>query len=267
MDRLNKYMELGINKTNKPYIKTFISAILSGIFISFASLTMMIVSANINNISLSRLLSAIVFPIGLILVVMFKTELFTGNILLIIPTIDKKITIKKLLINLIIVYLGNYIGTLIIALLVTNTPIINNFKDNIYIIASNKLSLTTTHAFTLGIMCNILVVSAIYLSTTAKDDKSKIILAYLPVFIFVIMGLEHSIANMYHLNVAYLTKLTNTYTGTIDISNITISNIFKLNLIPVTLGNIIGGLLISLSIYYLEKSTNSNTKDIQYIGD
>lgn len=257
MNRLNTYIDLGISKINRPYSKVLISAILSGVFLSFASIAMMILSSHKTNPSIAKLLSGLVFPIGLILIIMFKTELFTGNILLIIPLIDKKIKLKQMLINLLLVYLGNYLGTLLIALLITYTPLATTYQDTIFKIASNKLIIPFQEALTLGIMCNILVVSAVYLSTTSKDDTSKIILAYLPIFIFVVIGLEHSVANMYHLNISYLLKILKVLPSKTNIDIITLQNIFTKNLLPVTLGNIIGGLLISLSIYYLNKN-NSN---------
>ena len=242
MDRLNNYMEIGVNKVGNTYLRTFISAILSGIFISFASIASIVVSSNITNLSISRLLSGIVFPVGLILVVMFKAELFTGNILLIMPYLDKKITLKQMLRNLILVYFGNLVGSIVITFLSFYSPISIIFAESILKISNTKMSLSFIEGFSLGVMCNILVTSAVFLASTTKDEKAKITLAYFPIFLFIIMGLEHSVANMYYLSIGYLLS-----------DNISINSIFINNLLPVTLGNIIGGIIIGCSTYYLSR--------------
>ena len=177
---INNYLLTAKNKLENKTIKTLILSIYAGIFIAIAGLLSTIVSLTIYNYSISKILSGIVFPIGLILVILFKTELFTGNSLLIIPLLEKKTTIKKVLKNWIIVYLGNLIGILIITFLVYNTPLKDKISESLINIANTKLSYTFIEAMILGILCNFLVTSAVYLSTLAKTITEKIIVIFIP---------------------------------------------------------------------------------------
>ena len=123
---ISNYIEVAKGKINNKPIKTFILAIYAGIFIALAGILSTIVSLSITSYSVSKILSALVFPIGLILVIIFKTELFTGNSLLVIPLLNKDIKLKQLLKNWLTVYLGNLCGALIISLLI----IMNEWKYN-----------------------------------------------------------------------------------------------------------------------------------------
>ena len=246
---INNYLLTAKNKLENKTIKTLILSIYAGIFIAIAGLLSTIVSLTIYNYSISKILSGIVFPIGLILVILFKTELFTGNSLLIIPLLEKKTTIKKVLKNWIIVYLGNLIGILIITFLVYNTPLKDKISESLINIANTKLSYTFIEAMILGILCNFLVTSAVYLSTLAKTITEKIIVIFIPIFTFIVLSLEHSIANMYYLSFGYL--LDNT---------ITIKEILLNNLLPVNLGNIIGGLFLGISLSYLKEKNKLEQK-------
>lgn len=226
---------------NKP-LKTFVLAVLAGIFISLASLLSVVVSKSIDSYSVSKILSALVFPIGLILVILMKTELFTGNSLLVIPLLNKQIKIKQLLKNWLIVYFGNLCGSLIITLLVINTPLKEVISASFIKIANTKISLSISSAIILGVLCNFLVCLAVFLSSNAKNITEKILVIILPIFTFIALSFEHSVANMSYLSFGYL--LDNT---------ISIGNILLKNLLPVTIGNIIGGSLLGLIIYYLRK--------------
>ena len=110
---INNYLEIAKGKVNNKFIKTFLLAIYAGMFISLAGLLSTVVSLKITNYSVAKILSGLVFPIGLILVILFKTELFTGNSLLIIPVLNKDIKLKQLLRNWLIVYIGNFLGALL----------------------------------------------------------------------------------------------------------------------------------------------------------
>ena len=239
---IDAYLNTAKSKiANKP-LKTFILAILAGIFISLASILSVVVSSSINNYSVSKLLSALVFPVGLILVILMKTELFTGNSLLVIPIINKDIKCKELLKNWLIVYLGNLFGALLISLLIINTPLKEIISTSFIKITNTKISLNITSAIILGILCNFLVCLAVFLSSNAKTITEKIIVIFLPIFTFVALSFEHSVANMSYLSLGYLLD-----------NSIKISSVLLKNLIPVTIGNIIGGSLLAIIIYYLRK--------------
>ncbi len=239
---IDNYLNTARGKINNKSLKTFVLAIYAGIFIALAGVLSTVASLSIDNYSVAKLLSGLVFPIGLILVIFMKTELFTGNSLLVIPLLKKEIKIGQLLKNWLIVYLGNICGALIISILIICTPLKEVLSTKMISIANTKVSFSFLEAITLGILCNFLVCLAVYLSSNAKSTVEKIIVIFLPIFTFVALSFEHSVANMSYLSLGYLLD-----------HNITIVKILLNNLLPVTLGNIIGGGLLGLSIWYLRK--------------
>lgn len=240
MEELNNYIEIGMNKIKNKVFKTFILSIMAGFLIAFAGYASTLVSFSINNFSVSKLLSALIFPMGLILVILLKTELFTGNSLLIIPLVNKKISLKSLLFNWLLVYIGNFIGSILLSLLIykseslTNEALINTFIS----IANKKISYNFINLLILGSLCNILVCTAVFLGVTSKNIVDKIFVIFIPIFLFVLLGFEHSVANMFYLSMASL------------FGKLNFINLIIYNLLPVTLGNIIGGILIGLIFNY-----------------
>lgn len=240
MEELNDYINVGVGKTKNKSLKTIILSIMAGFLIALAGYASTVVSFSVNNFSLSKCLSALIFPMGLILVILLKTELFTGNSLLVIPLVNKKINIKSLLINWLLVYIGNFIGSIILSLLIyksgslTNEALINAFIN----IANKKISYNFMNLIILGTLCNMLVCTAVFLGVTHKNTLEKIFVIFIPIFLFVLLGFEHSVANMFYLSIGALL-------GKINFINLLIHN-----LLPVTLGNIIGGILIGLIFNY-----------------
>ncbi len=240
MEELNDYINVGVGKTKNKPLKTIILSIMAGFLIALAGYASTVVSFSVNNFSLSKCLSALIFPMGLILVILLKTELFTGNSLLVIPLVNKKINIKSLLINWLLVYIGNFIGSIILSLLIyksgslTNEALINAFIN----IANKKISYNFMNLIILGTLCNMLVCTAVFLGVTHKNALEKIFVIFIPIFLFVLLGFEHSVANMFYLSIGALL-------GKINFTNLLIHN-----LLPVTLGNIIGGILIGLIFNY-----------------
>jgi len=253
MNNLDNYIEIAKGKVNNKFWKTFILSIMAGIFIALAGSISLVASYSIKNVSVARIISATLFPIGLILVVLGKTELFTGNNLLMIGVYDKKICFKNVLKNWVICFIGNLIGALIVTfcLYITKQYELggNSLGLKMINIAEAKISLSFINALILGIFCNFLVCLAVWLSTTVKDIIAKIFVIFIPIFTFVILGFEHSIANMYYLSNGLLIENI-LKTG----ADLTITNSLLNNLLPVTIGNIIGGaLLFSLYIFYINK--------------
>jgi formate/nitrite transporter len=240
MEELNDYINVGVGKTKNKPLKTIILSIMAGFLIALAGYASTVVSFSVNNFSLSKCLSALIFPMGLILVILLKTELFTGNSLLVIPLVNKKINIKSLFINWLLVYIGNFIGSVILSLLIyksgslTNEALINAFIN----IANKKISYNFMNLIILGTLCNMLVCTAVFLGVTHKNTLEKIFVIFIPIFLFVLLGFEHSVANMFYLSIGALL-------GKINFINLLINN-----LLPVTLGNIIGGILIGLIFNY-----------------
>jgi formate/nitrite transporter len=191
---------------------------------------------------LAKFLAGSVFSVGLILVLILGSELFTGNILMAIGLIYQKYSFAKVLRNWLVVYLGNLLGGVIIACLVSQAGLLVQSGSLTPTgamaakIAETKLQLGFTEALCRGILCNMLVCVAVILCVASKTVEGKILGIYFPIMTFIASGYEHSVANMYFLPVGLMVK------GEF------ISGFFSIfhNLIPVTIGNIIGGLLIVL---------------------
>lgn len=239
---INNYLEIAKGKVNNKYVKTLLLAIYAGIFISLAGLLSTVVSLKITNYSVAKILSGLVFPIGLILVILFKTELFTGNSLLIIPVLNKDIKIKQLLRNWLIVYIGNFLGALLITILIYNTPLKDTISSSIINTAHTKINYSWIEAIILGAFCNFLVCISVFLASTVKSTSEKILVIFIPIFMFIVLSFEHSIANMLYLSLGYLLE-----------STLTIKAILINNLLPVTIGNILGGLFLGVSIWFLRE--------------
>ncbi len=239
---IDNYLNTAKGKINNKPFKTFVLAILAGIFISLAAILSVVSSLAIDNYSRAKIMGALVFPIGLMLVILMKTELFTGNSLLVLPLLKKDIKLKELFKNWLIVYLGNLFGSLLISLLIINTPLKDIIAASFIKIANTKVALNLSSSIILGILCNFLVCLAVFLASNAKTIGEKVIVIFLPIFVFVALSFEHSVANMSYLSLGYLLD-----------NSIGLGKILLHNLLPVTLGNIVGGSLLGIIIYYLRK--------------
>ncbi|WP_027633826.1 formate/nitrite transporter family protein [Clostridium hydrogeniformans] len=256
-------------KANYPRLKSIILGFLSGAFIALGAYASTVVSHGISNPSLSKLMAALIFPIGLTLIVLCGTDLFTGNTLLTIPLLERKISFKQLCINWFLIYFTNFLGAIFISSMIyfSGSLDFNNFALGGYALkmASTKSSVEFIPAMLSGVLCNTLVCLAVWCSYAAKDIISKLTTVWLIIMTFVISGFEHSVANMYYLTIGLLAKNNPNYVNSINLSSeklsyIDISHMFK-NLIPVTLGNIIGGaIFVSLTFWILYKYIPRNKK-------
>jgi len=227
--------QTGIKKAKLESIPTLLLAILAGAFIAIggAFYTIVITESGMG-IGPTRLLGGIAFSTGLILVVVGGAELFTGNNLIVIAWVDKKVTSLQLLRNWGIVYIGNIIGSLFIAALIAGSGILYNedgkFAQTAIRISEHKLALLPLEAFIRGILCNMLVCLALWLCFAARSVVGKVFAIIFPISAFVALGFEHSVANMYLIPVAwFLEPMTINLIGLLS------------NLAMVTLGNIVGG--------------------------
>jgi formate transporter len=248
-------------KIAMPAKNIFFLAILAGIFIAFGGLYCTIVGTDVLKVvpyGVTRLLMGIVFCLGLILVILGGAELFTGNTMLVILDLKKRSNIHKLLANWSIVYVGNFIGSLFIAFLFVWGGCYlfgaGSVGKTALAIAITKTSYSFGQAFFLGILCNMLVCLAIWLTFSAQSTTGKIFAILFPVSAFVASGFEHSVANMYLIPVALFMKamdpqfIFDTHLSVIHLTWITC---FLNNLLPVTLGNIVGGMLIWLPYHFI----------------
>ncbi|HKJ29224.1 MAG: formate/nitrite transporter family protein [Desulfuromonadales bacterium] len=228
----------------QPLARTWVLSLLAGFYIAFgAELATLITSDATAHLGegISRLLGGSVFSLGLMLVVICGAELFTGNSLLTKTALQGQITWKKIAENWTIVIIGNLVGSLFLAWLMVESELwqIGRVAEHAVNIAVAKCELSFSVALVRGILCNWLVCLAVFMATAARDIPGKMLACYVPIMAFVASGFEHSVANMYFIPTGLLLKAK---LG-LQVAELTWSNFFISNLIPVTLGNIIGGVV------------------------
>lgn len=235
------YVDVGVHKANLSTFKSILLGFFAGLFIGFAGIASTTASSTIANASVAKLVGAMVFPAGMAMVLVAGSELFTGNNLIIIAVLEKKVSLGKMLKNWLFVYIGNFLGTAFVAVLVVygHTPQLfgGALAQAIVNAGKTRTDLTFSESFIRGILCNILVCIAVWMSFAAKQVSGKLLTSYWPVMLFVLCGFEHSIADMY-FGVAAL--LTSAEYG-IAAEGLTTASFLLRNLLPVTLGNIVGG--------------------------
>lgn len=234
-------VNVGIKKAGLSTKSCLLLGILAGIFIGFGGLGNILFGQTISNIDpgLGRFVGAMVFPVGLMLVVVCGAELFTGNNLMTLAVIDKKITASQMFRNWTLVYFANFIGSILLALVVFYSGTLSGEAANKAIaIAESKVALEVLPMFLRGIMCNIIVVLAVWMATASQDIVSKIFACWFPIMLFVLCGFEHSVANMFFIPMGMLLGAKVSIAGLV------------LNLVVVTIGNIVGGGIIIPYMYH-----------------
>lgn len=254
LDIALKAEALGAQKTRLDTLSLLALAVLGGAFIALGGMFATTVLAGADGVvpfGLSRLLSGLVFCLGLILVVVGGAELFTGNTLMVMAWAAGKVRLAEMLRAWLIVYVGNFIGAIGTAALVLLSGQYLSGRGSVATVALNlalsKVSLSFDHAFFLGILCNVLVCLAIWLAFGARTTTDKVLAVVFPVSAFVVAGFEHSVANMYFIPLALFIKafapdgLWLQLATTPDAYAGLTWPAFFISLIPVTIGNIVGG--------------------------
>lgn len=245
------YVGIGVKKAKLSVGKTLLLSIMAGMFIACGGIASTTATVTIESASVAKLVAGCIFPAGLIMVLMCGSELFTGDNLVAIAWYDKKIKFYEVLRNWVLVLFGNFIGATIVSALVVygHTPDMFGGKlaESIVATANAKCGLSFIEAFFRGIMCNVLVCLGVWGAAAAKDVAGKAFYAFWPVMCFVICGFEHSVANCYYIMAGFMTKGEYGIAG----DNITVSNFLVGNMIPVTLGNIVGGAVFVGFMYWL----------------
>lgn len=235
------FVEIGLHKVRLSAFKMLVLGIFAGIYIGFAGIASTTASATIENPSVARLLSACVFPAGMAMVLIAGSELFTGNNLIIISLLEKKIKLTEMLKNWFFVFAGNFIGASFVAVMVVYAGIPGLYDgrlaEKMVAAALTRVNQTFPEAFARGVLCNILVCVAVWGAFAAKKVSGKLLMSFWPVMLFVLCGFEHSIADIY-FGVSGL--LTMDKYG-ISAPELTTAAFLLKNLLPVTLGNIVGG--------------------------
>ena len=237
------WVQNGVRKANLRTLPMFLLALFAGMFISLGSIGYLTMTGNLVGplAVLGKLLGAALFPMGLVLVILCGAELFTGNNLLTLALLDKKITVSKMLRNWILVYLGNCIGAYVVAFLAYKSGLFSGevMANNIAKVAEVKANLPFIEAVIRAMFCNILVVLACWMQAGSKCFTGKILSMFFPITLFVLSGFEHSIANVFFIPLGQLCG-----------ANVTFAQAWLGNILPVTLGNMIGGALLVPSVYY-----------------
>jgi len=259
-------VKAGEGKGNLPLGRMILMGMLAGAFIAIGGAASNTAAHAIENVGVARTVAGAIFGVGLMLVVFMGAELFTGNCLMITSVMDKKITWAKAIRNLVVVYFSNLLGALIFDALLVYSGNLNYTSGLLgaYTIkvAIGKIALSPVQCITSGILCNILVCFAVLMAVAAKDIVGKIWAIFFPIWAFVICGFEHCVANMFYIpagmmakaNPAYVEKAIEAYGLTMEqIEGLTAMNSLA-NFIPVTIGNIIGGMIfVGLPMYLIHK--------------
>ncbi|OCG39212.1 formate transporter FocA [Gilliamella sp. Bif1-4] len=260
--------DLGNYKVNKHPCSTILSAMLAGVYISIAFVFYITVTTGTATVAfgLAKLVGGICFSLGLMLVVCCGSDLFTSTVLTILPKMTHKIGWTKMIRNWILVYVGNFIGAILFVTVIwfSGQYMVANglWGLNILQTADHKLHHTFIEAVCLGFLANLMVCLAAWLSYAGRSLLDKMLIMVLPVAMFVASGFEHSIANMFMIPMGIVIKnfASPEFWQAVGVSadafkELTVSHFVFNNLIPVTIGNILGGLAVALPYWalYLRK--------------
>lgn len=259
-----KAEQIGFKKAHMDPISVIVLAIVAGVFISFGAIFSTTVTAGASGIvsyGVTRLLAGFAFSLGLILVIVGGAELFTGNNLIVMAWASRKVSAWQVVQNWMYVYAGNFIGAIsaVVAMYLGGQFLFANGAIGAVALstADAKCNLNFAQALVLGILCNNLVCLAVWLTFSARTTTDRIMTIIPPVTAFVAAGFEHSIANMYFIPIGLLIKFgapasfwTSIGKTAADFPNITLEKFLVNNLLPVTLGNIIGGSVLVGLVYW-----------------
>lgn len=231
---------VGESKANLKWWKMILLGMFAGAFIALAA-----AGATFANVYVGKLAGALVFPAGLAMVVVAGSELFTGNNLMFVGLLAGKVSFGKLLKNWGLVFLGNLLGALLVAGLVALSGVFDSIAESVIVTANAKVGMGFFEAIIRGVLCNFLVCIAVWMAFGARTVGGKIAAVFFPIMLFVLCGFEHSVANMFYIPAG---MMMSSFAGVVGPS---VAGFLVGNLIPVTIGNIIGGALMVGGGYYL----------------
>lgn len=255
-ETIRAIIQAGRRVLHQSFGRTFVLSLLAGFYIAFGAQLATVVSqdaAQFCGQGIARLLAGSVFSVGLMLVVICGAELFTGNSLLAAAALHGEISWKKLMENWVVVLAGNFIGSLFFAWLMFESRLweMGSVADQAIRIATVKCKLSFSTAFIRAIFCNWLVCLAVFMATAARDVPGKLLACYIPIMTFVASGYEHSIANMYFIPSGLFLAQELARPDPV----LTWGAFLVDNLIPVTLGNIVGGVVFVAGAYWYVHKT------------
>ena len=255
----NNYVTAGVAKTKYSIPKMLVLGILAGLLIGFPSCVTEMATFSVTNTSMVRMISGLLFAFGLGTVILTGAELFTGNTLITMSLLDRKVTLPAMLKNWLFVYIGNFLGSMLLSAICAYFGWLSAGSNALAVsamkMAVGKMTMPFQNAFFMGVLCNILVTIGVLMSLAGKDGTSRFIGAWVPVMFFVTCGFNHSIADMTYCMLGLFAKNVTAYASAaaeagIALDSLTWGNYFVGNLIPVTLGNILGGVAVGVTMWY-----------------
>lgn len=253
------YAAAGAGKAKLPISKMLLLGILAGALIAFPACVTNMAAYGLSNNSVIRVVCGLLFAFGLGMVVISGAELFTGNTLMTISVLEKKATLAGMLRNWLFVYAGNFIGSAAVSLLCAGFGWLdaggNALAAYSMKVAVGKMTMPVENAFVMGVLCNILVTIGVLLSLSGKDGVSRFLGAWAPVMFFVTCGFNHSVADMTYCMLGLFARGDAAYTAAAEaagvaVDSLTWGNYVLNNLIPVTLGNIVGGVCVAFIFWF-----------------
>lgn len=260
--------KVGVAKANAPFFNLLILGIFAGVYIGFGAALATLVSHDASQyigLGLAKFFAGAVFSVGLMLVVIAGSELFTGNNLIMVSVLSGDTKMSKMLRNWGIVYFANFLGALLLVGIMYGTGLWKGGNMGVGVkalaIANAKVNIPFGEALFRGIGCNWLVCLAVWMMISSRTVVGKIFAAFFPIMAFVALGFEHSVANMYFIPMGLFLKggAVAAKAG-LDLANLTWGAFFVKNLIPVTIGNIIGGSIFVAALYWSVYLRKNNAK-------
>ena len=253
------YAAAGAGKSKTPAVKLLLLGTLAGMLIAFPTCVTNMATYALINPSVIRLLCGVLFAFGLGTVVLTGAELFTGNTLICISVLERKASVIGMLRNWVLVYAANFLGSMLVAVICARFGWLSAGDNALAVysmkLAINKMTMSFDNAFFMGILCNILVTLGVLLALSGKDGVSRFLGAWVPVMFFVVCGFSHSIADMTYCTLGLFAKGISKYfqaaqQAGLALEQLTWGNYFLRNMLPVTLGNIAGGVFIGFLMWY-----------------
>lgn len=254
-------------KTQLPLLRMVLLGIFAGIFIACGASASSVAMHAIPNVGLARLVAGCIFPVGLMMIVFVGGELFTGDCLMIMGCLHGSYSLWSMLQVLTVVFFSNFFGAALLAALVSSSSqfgfsggLLGAFTIKV---ALGKVTMSFASAFVSGILCNLFVCIAVLMAAAAKDIAGKVWAIFFPIMAFVVSGYEHCVANMYYIPAGIFAAANDTYVqaamyqygySEAQLESLNWMNFLVKNLIPVTLGNIVGGMvLVGLPLYLIHR--------------
>lgn len=254
------YAQVGAGKATRPTSHLIVLGILAGVLIALGGAATNTAVCGVDNAGIAKTICALIFPFGLGMVILMGAELFTGNCLMVSSLLDRRCTLAGMMRSWVIVYLANFAGSLLVAAACAwfgqmdlSGGLLGAYTIKV---AAAKCSLSFPNALVLGILCNLLVCLGVLMAMSAKDNTGKILSAYLPIAFFVLCGFEHCVANMYYISAGLMAKAVSAYAQQaaamgVDLSALTVPSFLLNNLLPVTIGNILGGAALACLMWFV----------------